>query len=131
MEQLFDLILRNGKVVDGTGNPWFYSDLAISDGKIVMMGKISEDMEAAQVIDAEGLVVSPGFIDIHSHSDLSLLVDGLVHGKIRQGITTEVIGNCGYALAPLMTEMAKKDVQIDLEKYDLSLTWETMDVNHT
>ncbi|AZR74793.1 amidohydrolase [Anoxybacter fermentans] len=114
-------------MVDGTGNPWFRGDIGIKDGRIVKISKISPDAEAKQVIDARGMVVSPGFIDIHSHSDLPLLVDGLAQGKVRQGVTTEVIGNCGFTLAPLMSKMAKEDLKNELEEFGLELNWETMD----
>lgn len=124
---MYDILIRNGKIVDGTGNPWFRADVAVSDGQIVAIGQIPADAMARQVIDAAGRVVAPGFIDIHSHSDLPLLVDGLAHGKVRQGVTTEVIGNCGFSLAPILSEMAQKDVNEDLDAYGLSHRWKTMD----
>jgi N-acyl-D-amino-acid deacylase len=124
---MYDILIRNGKIVDGTGNPWFRADIAIRDGKIAAIGQIPADVVARQVMDAAGLVVAPGFIDIHSHSDLPLLVDGLAQGKVRQGVTTEVIGNCGFSLAPIMSDMAKADVYGDLESYGLPHRWESMD----
>ena len=87
----FDLIIKNGKIVDGTGNPWFHGDLAIRGDKIVALGKIAAT-KAKREIDARGLVVAPGFIDMHSHSDYLLLEDGNAQSKIRQGVTTEVLG---------------------------------------
>lgn len=87
----FDIVLRNGKIVDGTGNPWFHGDVAIRGGKIAALGKVF-DAKAHHEIDARGLVVAPGFIDMHSHSDFTLLEDGLAQSKIRQGVTTEVLG---------------------------------------
>lgn len=87
----YDLLIRNGRVVDGTGNPWFHGDVAIRDGKIAAVGR-SPAGEAKRTIDARGLVVAPGFIDIHSHSDYLLLEDGSAESKIRQGVTTEVLG---------------------------------------
>ncbi len=123
---MYDLIIHNGIIVDGTGNPWFKAELAIKNGKIVRIGKLSETAETSREINAQGMMVAPGFIDIHSHSDLPLLVDGLAQSKLRQGVTTEVIGNCGSALAPLMTEMAKKEVAEELDFYDLDYCWETM-----
>ena len=94
-----DLVLRNGRVVDGSGNPWFKADLGIKDGRIDKIGRV-DDAEANRVIDVEGLFVSPGFIDIHSHSDTSMFVDPWMESKIRQGITTEVNGNCGGSPVP-------------------------------
>lgn len=90
-EPSFDLLIKNGKIVDGTGNPWFYADLAIRGDKIVAMGKLTAS-KAKREIDAKGLVVAPGFIDMHSHSDYLLLEDGNAQSKIRQGVTTEVLG---------------------------------------
>lgn len=87
----FDLLIRNGKIVDGTGNPWRIGDVAITGDRIVAVGRISAG-KAKREIDASGLVVAPGFIDMHSHSDHLLLEDGNAPSKIRQGVTTEVLG---------------------------------------
>jgi len=89
-EPPFDLVIRHGRIVDGSGNPWFRGDVAIKGDRIVAVGVIVGD--GARVIDAAGLVVAPGFIDMHSHSDWVLLEDGNAQSKIRQGVTTEVIG---------------------------------------
>lgn len=87
----YDLVIRGGRIVDGTGNPWYRGDLAVREGKIVAVGRVPEG-EATQIIDAQGMVVAPGFIDIHSHSDTLLLIDGAAQSKIRQGVTTEILG---------------------------------------
>ncbi|MFQ5983246.1 MAG: amidohydrolase family protein, partial [Woeseiaceae bacterium] len=84
-------VIRGGKIVDGTGNPWFSGDLAVRGDQIVAVGRVAEVM-ARREIDARGLVVAPGFIDMHSHSDWLLLEDGNAQSKIRQGVTTEVLG---------------------------------------
>ncbi len=86
----YDLVLRDGKIVDGTGNPWFYGDLAIQGDKIVALGKIAA--KGKREIDAKGLIVAPGFVDMHSHSDFTILEDGKAMSKIMQGVTTEVLG---------------------------------------
>jgi N-acyl-D-amino-acid deacylase len=86
-----DLLIRGGRIVDGTGNPWFVGDVAIRGDKIVAVGRVREAM-AKRTIDAKGLIVAPGFIDMHSHSDYLLLEDGDAQSKIRQGVTTEVLG---------------------------------------
>ncbi len=96
---MFDLIIRNGKIVDGTGNAWFYGDVAVVGDRIVEVGRLSND-QAKRIIDAEGLVVAPGFIDSHSHSDGALLISPKAESKIFQGVTTEVIGQCGSSAAP-------------------------------
>jgi N-acyl-D-amino-acid deacylase len=88
----YDILIRGATIVDGTGNPWFDGDLAIKGDRIAAMGKISDDAPATRVIDARGLVVAPGFIDIHSHSDMTLFEDGDAQSKIRQGVTTEILG---------------------------------------
>ncbi|WP_248927273.1 N-acyl-D-amino-acid deacylase family protein [Paenibacillus hamazuiensis] len=102
---MLDLIIRNGKIVDGTGNPWFYGDVGIADGKIAAVGRL--DVEAGRIIDARKHVISPGFIDGHCHSDLMILDYPYSEIKLRQGVTTEVIGNCGLAPAPFVAERAE------------------------
>jgi N-acyl-D-amino-acid deacylase len=94
-----DILIRGGDVYDGTGDAPVIADVAIADGHIVSIGRIED---AARVeIDAAGLAVAPGFIDIHSHSDYTLLVDPRAMSSIAQGVTTEVIGNCGFGCAPV------------------------------
>ena len=95
-----DLVLKNGRVLDGAGNPWFKADIALKNGKISKIGRVNE-AGADRIIDVKGLFVSPGFIDIHNHSDTSMFVDPWIESKVRQGITTEVNGNCGGSPAPL------------------------------
>src|SRR5262245_41717074 len=89
-EPVYDLVIRGGKIVDGTGNPWYVGDVAIRGDRIVAVGRFSGS--APNTIDARGLVVAPGFIDMHSHSDTLLLEDGNAPSKVRQGVTTEVLG---------------------------------------
>lgn len=97
---LLDMIVKSGRVVDGTGNPWFKADVGIKDGKIVEVGKLASNT-ADEVIEAKGLIVSPGFIDMHTHSDFPLLINPRAESSVRQGVTTEVIGNCGYSCGPV------------------------------
>lgn len=97
---MYDLVIRNGKIISGTGNPWFYGDLAVVKNKIVSVGRLA-GAEAARVIDARGCFVAPGFIDGHSHSDLYLLKDPTAEQKIMQGITTENLGLDGLSVAPI------------------------------
>jgi N-acyl-D-amino-acid deacylase len=95
----FDIIIKNGRVIDGTGNPWMKSDVGVFDGKIASMGTL-DISQAELIIDASDLIVAPGFIDIHTHSDLTLLINSKAESKVRQGVTTEVLGNCGTSPAP-------------------------------
>jgi N-acyl-D-amino-acid deacylase len=88
----FDVLIRGGTIVDGTGNPWFRGDVAIRGDRIELVGPLAAGMTAHSVIDARGLIVAPGFIDMHSHSDMTLFEDGSAQSKIRQGVTTEVLG---------------------------------------
>src|SRR5262245_3101403 len=85
----YDLVIRGGRIVDGTGSPWFRGDLAIRGDRVQLVGRVPEGAQARRTIDATGMVVAPGFIDIHSHSDSPLLEDGAGQSKIRQGVTTE------------------------------------------
>lgn len=94
----FDILIKGGRVIDGTGAPWAYADVGVRGGKIVAIGRLGEH-EAKEVIDASNAVVTPGFIDMHTHSDLSLLRDGRGMSKIMQGVTTEVIGE-GQSVSP-------------------------------
>lgn len=99
----YDLLIRNGRIVDGTGNPWFVGDVAIRGDKIVAVGRVPAGT-AKKELDARGLVVAPGFIDMHSHSDLLLLEDGNAPSKVRQGVTTEVLGE-GNSAGPYHGEL--------------------------
>jgi N-acyl-D-aspartate/D-glutamate deacylase len=96
---MYDLIIRNAKVVDGTGNPWFKGDVAVAGTSIAAVGRVTG--EAARVIDAHALCVCPGFIDVHAHGDFTPYDKTVVDYKLRQGITTEVNGNCGFSAAPV------------------------------
>ncbi len=100
---MFDLVFRNGSVIDGTGSPAYTADVAVKDGEIAAIGRI--EGESAKTIDAAGLAITPGFIDLHTHSDLSFLLDPTAQSKVRQGVTLELTGNCGMSFcAPLIGE---------------------------
>ncbi|HIK58749.1 MAG TPA: D-aminoacylase [Nitrospinaceae bacterium] len=102
--KMVDLLIKNGRVLDGSGAPAFKADLAIKNGKIERI-ESSLDLESDKVIDATGQIVCPGFIDIHSHSDTTIMINSRAESKIRQGVTTEVVGNCGMSVAPLTKEL--------------------------
>ena len=124
---VYDLLILNGHVLDGTGNPWFKADIGIVGDRIEAVGKLAKE-KTERKINAGGHVVAPGFIDIHSHSDMPLLVDPRAESKIHQGVTTEVVGNCGSSAAPM-----NRAVKAYREKYsrsavgdDFQFDWETM-----
>jgi N-acyl-D-amino-acid deacylase len=123
ISSLYDLLIRGGRVVDGSGNPWVRADIGIEDGRISEITRIGSSAAASgEKIDAEGMVVCPGFIDIHSHSDFVLLVNPRAESKVRQGVTTEVIGNCGDSAAPAMG-VAAESAGKTLADYGLELDW--------
>ncbi len=111
-EEPFDLVIRGGRIVDGTGNPWFFGDVAIRGDRIAAVGHVPDDATATRTIDARGLVVAPGFIDMHSHSDWLLFEDGHAQAKIRQGVTTEVLGEHTSG-GPNKGKLPPREVTID------------------
>lgn len=119
-----DLAIENGLIVDGTGNPWYRANVAVKGDRIAAITPL-EIRDAKRVIDAKGFVVSPGFIDMHSHSDLTLLAGVNAESKVRQGVTTEVIGNCGESAAPLEGE-AVGVAQTSASEYGLKVTWSSL-----
>lgn len=96
----FDVLIRNGRVLDGTGMPWQVRDIGIRRGKIAQIGRLNRS-KGEIVVDASGKYVAPGFIDIHTHSDIGILLDPSCECAVRQGATTHVIGNCGDSPAPI------------------------------
>ncbi len=123
----FDILFEGGHVVDGSGNTWFRADVGVVGDKIEDVGDL-RGAKAARRVDAKGHMVAPGFMDIHSHSDIPLLVDPRVASKVYQGITVEVVGNCGTSAAPM-----NKSVKAYRDKYgrgsvpdDFQYDWVTM-----
>src|SRR5437660_12537161 len=97
----YDLLIRGGTLIDGSGAPRTRSDVAIAGGRIAALGA-SLDGGAEKIIDAGGLAVTPGFIDIKTHSDFVLPINPKAESKVRQGVTTEIIGHCGFSVAPVL-----------------------------
>ena len=125
---MLDTLIKNGKVVDGTGNPWFYGNVGIEGGKIVSVGSNITD-QAREMIDVKGNIVSPGFIDGHCHSDLMLLDFPESEIKLQQGVTTEVVGNCGLApvpVNPLHKEALQTYVEPVLGKANKDWKWKNI-----
>lgn len=105
-----DVLLYNGRIVDGTGAPWFRGSVGIRDGSIRLVTQESNpDVSAKTAIDVEDDIISPGFIDAHSHSDLEIFTDPTLEPKIRQGITTEILGQDGLSMAPMYPEDGAKE----------------------
>jgi N-acyl-D-amino-acid deacylase len=121
---MLDILIKNGVVVDGTGKPSFEADVGIAAGHIAVVAKEIEQ-EANRTIQAQGLHLAPGFIDPHTHSDLTLLVNPRAESKIRQGVTTEVIGNCGGSPAPLLGA-AVDEARAGAMSLGLEVTWVSM-----
>jgi N-acyl-D-amino-acid deacylase len=113
--QIHDIIIRNGRIVDGTGNSWFYGDVAVKDGKIVAVGKV--EGTAVRTIDARGLIVAPGFIDVHTHIEGNDLRVPSSTNFIMDGVTSVVTGNCGSS----NTEVAKYFRQLDSVKTSINV----------
>jgi N-acyl-D-amino-acid deacylase len=97
----YDIVIRGGLVIDGSGRPGEISDVAVSNGRIAASGR-SLPLGKAKTIDADGLAVAPGFIDIKTHSDFTLPINPKAESKVRQGVTTEIVGHCGFSVAPIL-----------------------------
>jgi N-acyl-D-amino-acid deacylase len=103
---MYDLIIKGGAIIDGSGNPWFRGDIAVQGGRIKALGHVGGS--ADRVIDARGLIVAPGFIDVHSHSDLMLIAEPYALPKLMQGITTEIVGQDGLGEAPIRADIIEE-----------------------
>lgn len=128
--KLTDILIKNGSIVDGTGSAAFVADIAVSNGKITAIGR-DISLDAGHVIDASGLVVAPGFIDVHSHNDLVPFMDERVRNlKLMQGVTTELVGQCGLGVVPCVE--AENSVWKNYTRGvvgDPGIRWEFSDLN--
>jgi len=125
----FDILLKNARVFDGTGGPWFGADVAVAGDEIAAVGALA-DAKAALEVDCSGLAVAPGFIDVHSHSDLMALEDGALAPKLMQGVTTELLGQDGIATAPIRPEHKadwRRHLSGLLGNPDFEWSWSTFD----
>jgi N-acyl-D-amino-acid deacylase len=127
-----DLLIKNGTVIDGSGLPRYRADVGVKDGRIVEIGRIRQTAE--RVIDAEGQIVSPGFIDGHTHMDAQVNWDPLGSCSCWHGVTSVVMGNCGFALAPCKPEdrewfarclTAVEDIPTEAMMEGIDWSWET------
>jgi len=123
----YDVLIRHGRLVDGAGNPWVYADVAIKADRIAAVGFIPASATAKRTVDASGLIVAPGFIDMLGQSEVNLLFDKRVTSKLTQGITTEITGE-GGSIAPLSDAQvaARHDIA---EHYHIAFDWR--DLNGT
>ena len=96
----YDWLLRNARIVDGTGSPWYRGDVGVKGGRIARIGRIPKG-EAEQVANVADKILAPGFIDIHTHSDFSMFGDPVMLNKLTQGVTTQMLGQCGMSAAPV------------------------------
>ncbi len=126
-EPPLDVLIRNGRVIDGTGKPWFPASVAVRDGKIVDIGKL-DGASARQVIDATGQYVCPGFIDPHAHEEIMMLSDPVEEKFIRQGVTTLVNGNCGHSVTPYaaakVLEYHWREALISKRRSQMDVQWD-------
>ena len=128
--QEFDIVIRNGMIVDGARNPRWKGDIGIRDGVITRMGKIANP-RARRVIDADGLVVAPGFIDLHTHYDAQVFWDPYLSTSGFHGVTSVVLGNCGFGFAPMAPELRDRAMKsmtkveaIPLVTLETALPWD-------
>lgn len=129
---MYDLLIRNGMVVDGSGGARYRADVAVKDGRIARIGRLNE--RAKQVIDADGQVVSPGFVDGHTHMDAQVFWDPIGQCSCYHGVTSVVMGNCGFSLAPCKQSEADyvfrnleraEDISRDAMLAGIKWSWET------
>jgi len=121
-----DILIQNVRIADGTGQEIFTADIGLRDGKITVIGSL-KNATAHMTIDGKKYVAAPGFVDIHSHTDLELLANPNAEGKIRQGITTEVSGNCGSSPFPLTKTDVEKMRQKLRDQYQIEESWKDLD----
>lgn len=124
---MYDLIIANGLLADGVSDKVYKADIAIENDTIAAIADKIDPERAKETVDATGLVVAPGFVDVHSHSDYYLLIDNRAESKLMQGVTTEVGGNCGYSAAPMdgeVYEVRSKDYK---KQFGIDVSWRGLD----
>lgn len=126
----YDLVIKGGYVVDGSGNPWYKADIGIKDGRIKYIGSLKNELGDI-CIQARGMVVSPGFIDLHNHSDLNILARPFCESNIMQGITTVVGGNCAWSMGPInqkyLNDLREYFAPFLLDGFDYGWDWKTLE----
>ncbi|MDY6856956.1 MAG: D-aminoacylase [Thermodesulfobacteriota bacterium] len=122
---MYNLLIVNGEIFDGTGASPYHGHIGIKGDRILKIGT-DTPCTANRIIDAEGMCVCPGFVDIHGHSDYFLLINPKAESKVRQGVTTEIGGNCGYAAAPIFGQEANERKAEYKKQFSLDLNWHTI-----
>lgn len=123
--QPYDVLVRNGRVVDGSGNPWIHADVGIIGDRVAFVGNASPNVTAKRTIDAKGLIVAPGFIDMLGQSEFNLLVDKQAVSKLTQGITTEITGE-GESIAPTNDALNAESADV-LQHYKITADWRSLE----
>ena len=125
---MLDVLIKGGQIVDGTGAPARQADVGIRDGRIVAIGKVTE--EAGETIDASGKIVAPGFVDVHTHYDAQAFWDGTLSPSPYHGVTSVIGGNCGFSIAPLspdageyLMKMLSRVEGMPLESLEEGVPW--------
>lgn len=117
------MIIKDVRIVDGSGAPAYAGEIGIENGRFAYVGPVSRE-KGERVVQGSGAVAAPGFVDIHSHSDYYLLVESLAQSKVRQGVTTEIGGNCGYSAAPILGKAREEREAVYRDLFGLTLPWE-------
>src|SRR5262249_12500044 len=124
-EASYDVVIANGRIIDGSGNPWFYANVAIKNGRIAKIGNV-DPKQGRKLIDAKGMVVTPGFIDLHTHTDMPILADGNAESAVRQGVTLDVIGESA-TVAPLKGGVLEEYREEAKRRNGVDVDWTTLD----
>ncbi len=120
---MFDVIIKNGLVADGITDSLISADVAINSDRIAVVEPNIDPDRGKKIIEAKGMIVAPGFVDVHSHSDYYLIIDQRAESKLMQGVTTEVGGNCGYAAAPMSGNLLERRVRDYQHQFGIDVKW--------
>lgn len=122
----YNYLIKNGCIIDGSGSPWFKGDISVVNGRIEKIGRVEV---GDKTIDASGLCVCPGFVDVHTHSDVTLIANPQAESAVRQGVTTHVVGNCGTSAAPLtekyLEKMEEPSMILRAKRWGVEIDWRT------
>ena len=123
--QQYDVLIRNGRLIDGSGNPWTYADVGVIGDRIAFVGRAGQGVTAKRTIDATGLIVAPGFIDMLGQSEFNLLIDKQAVSKLTQGVTTEITGE-GGSIAPTNEKLAAENADV-LQHFKITQDWRSLE----